>query len=99
MRHRVDRFDGAHVVHREQRPEQGRDDLLRPEVLDHTYEETPFGLVALLGDICYYGRFEERFDDVFRRPMTPLIDAGVAFELAIGNHDSDVSYSDSGLEE
>ena len=26
--------------------------------------------------------------DVFRRPMPPLIDAGVGFELAIGNHDA-----------
>ena len=26
----------------------------------------PFGLVALLGDICYYGNIEDRFDDVFR---------------------------------
>lgn len=64
-----------------------------------TYQDTPFGLVALLGDICYYGNFEDRFDDVFARPMGPLLDAGVGFELAIGNHDGDLRYSDEGLAE
>lgn len=64
-----------------------------------TYEDLPYGLVVLLGDICYYGNFEKRFEDVFVRPLRPLIDAGVTFELAIGNHDTDVSYSDAGLEE
>ena len=31
--------------------------------------------------------------------MAPLIDAGVGFELAIGNHDTDLRHSDEGLEE
>ena len=40
-----------------------------------------------------------RFDDVFARPMGPLLDAGVGFELAIGNHDADLHHSEEGLEE
>jgi 3',5'-cyclic AMP phosphodiesterase CpdA len=64
-----------------------------------TYRQQPFGLVSLLGDICYYGNFEKRYEDVFRRPMGPLIDAGAGFELAIGNHDAELRHSDEGLEE
>lgn len=64
-----------------------------------TYQRTPFGLVAHLGDICYYGNFEDRYEDVFRRPMGPLLDAGVGFELAIGNHDAALRHSDEGIEE
>ena len=63
------------------------------------YQQQPFGLVALLGDICYYGNFADRYHDVFRRPMGPLLDAGVGFELAIGNHDAALRHSDAGIEE
>jgi 3',5'-cyclic AMP phosphodiesterase CpdA len=77
----------------------GRQAMAVAERIARTYRSRPFGLVALLGDICYYGNFEDRFHDVFERPMGPLIDAGVRFELAIGNHDGDLHHSDEGLEE
>jgi 3',5'-cyclic AMP phosphodiesterase CpdA len=77
----------------------GRQAMAVAESMAATYRDRPFGLVALLGDICYYGSFEDRYHDVFRRPMTPLIDADVAFELAIGNHDADLRHSDEGLTE
>jgi 3',5'-cyclic AMP phosphodiesterase CpdA len=77
----------------------GRQAMAVADRMAETYREAPFGLVALLGDICYYGNFEDRYHDVFRRPMTPLIDAGVGFELAIGNHDQDLHHSDEGLAE
>lgn len=64
-----------------------------------TYRGSPFGFVSLLGDISYYGNFQKRFDDVFREPMGPLIDAGVGFELAIGNHDAALNHSDTSIEE
>lgn len=64
-----------------------------------TYELLPFEHVALLGDICYYGSIRDRFSDVFVRPMRPLIDAGVAFELAVGNHDGGLHHSDESLGE
>jgi hypothetical protein len=62
------------------------------------YQRHPYGLVSHLGDICYYGRIESRFDDVFLRPYGPLIEAGVEVELAIGNHDGDVHFSDARLQ-
>jgi hypothetical protein len=64
-----------------------------------TYRVQPFELVALLGDICYYGNFADRYEEVFRRPMGPLLDAGVGFELAIGNHDAALRHSDEGIEQ
>jgi hypothetical protein len=75
----------------------GRQALAVAERMATTYQTAPYGLVALLGDICYYGNFRRRFDTVFRRPLGPLIDAGVGFELAIGNHDNALHFSDQGL--
>jgi 3',5'-cyclic AMP phosphodiesterase CpdA len=64
-----------------------------------TYEDTPYGLTVLLGDISYYGSIMDRFDDVFTEPLGPLIDAGVEFELAIGNHEIQENPSPEALEE
>ena len=77
----------------------GRQAMAVAERMARTYQTEPFGLVSLLGDICYYGRFQDRFDDVFRRPMEPLIEAEVSFELAIGNHDAALNHSDASAEE
>ncbi len=77
----------------------GRQAMAVASRMAETYEHTPFGLVALLGDICYYGNLEDRFDDVFARPFAPLIGAGVGFELAIGNHDEGLGHSEEGLAE
>jgi 3',5'-cyclic AMP phosphodiesterase CpdA len=77
----------------------GRQAMAVAERMAETYRDQPFGLVALLGDICYYGNFEDRYEDVFRRPMAPLLDAGVGFELAIGNHDAALRHSEEGVEE
>lgn len=77
----------------------GRQAMVVAERMARTYRERPFELVTLLGDICYYGSIEDRYDEVFRRPMEPLIDAGVAFELATGNHDEELHHSDESLAE
>lgn len=77
----------------------GRQAMAIATRMAETYEQTPFGLVAHLGDISYYGNFEDRYDEVFAEPMAPLIDAGVGFELAIGNHDEDLRHTDEGIEE
>lgn len=77
----------------------GRQAMAVASRMAEAYTRTPFGVVALLGDICYYGNFQDRFEEVFARPMRPLLDAGVGFELAIGNHDSDLRHSEAGLEE
>jgi 3',5'-cyclic AMP phosphodiesterase CpdA len=54
-----------------------------------TYREAPFGVVLLAGDVCYYGHIDDRYEAVFMRPYRALIDAGVAWELAVGNHDAE----------
>lgn len=77
----------------------GRQAMAVAERMAETYQQHPFGLVALLGDISYYGNFADRYEEVFRRPMGPLLDAGVGFELAIGNHDAALRHSDEGIEE
>ena len=47
----------------------------------------PFDLVLALGDNIY-GRQEPRdFVDKFERPYARLLDAGVQFQAALGNHD------------
>ena len=65
----------------------GRQAMAVAEQLARSYRDEPFGSVSLLGDICYYGPIDRRFHDVFVEPLGPLLDAGVSFELAIGNHD------------
>jgi 3',5'-cyclic AMP phosphodiesterase CpdA len=77
----------------------GRQAMAVAERMARTYRTSPFGNVVLLGDISYYGNFADRYDDVFRRPMRPLLDAGVTFDLAIGNHDEALRHSESGFEE
>lgn len=64
-----------------------------------TYERQPFGAVVLLGDISYYGSITQRWDDVFVRPFAPLIEAGVQFDYAIGNHDTTLHREDAAAEE
>ncbi|TFV57721.1 hypothetical protein E4P41_14130 [Geodermatophilus sp. DF01-2] len=77
----------------------GRQAMAVAERMARGYQDSPYGLVTHLGDLCYYGHVEDRFDDVFVRPMRPLIDAGVRFELAIGNHDGALHHSDESLAE
>jgi hypothetical protein len=64
-----------------------------------TYQQTPYGVVLLAGDISYYGAIEDRYEDVFVRPYRPLIDAGVEWELAIGNHEIEEKRSDDAAAE
>jgi 3',5'-cyclic AMP phosphodiesterase CpdA len=77
----------------------GRQAVAVATSMAEAYARDPYGLVVHLGDICYYGRIEERFDDVFLRPYGPLIDAGVRVELAIGNHDGALYFPDERLAE
>lgn len=65
----------------------GRKAVEVAEAMALSYETEPYGCVSLLGDICYYGAISRRFEDVFLRPLAPLVKAGVQFELAVGNHD------------
>jgi hypothetical protein len=77
----------------------GRQAIAVATQMARTYRESPFGLVSLLGDICYYGSIEDRFIDVFVEPLGPLLGAGVQFELAVGNHDDALFLAEPQLEE
>lgn len=77
----------------------GRNAMDVARQMARTYQETPYGLTVLLGDISYYGSIVDRFEDVFQAPMQPLIDAGVEFELAIGNHEIQENPSPEALQE
>jgi hypothetical protein len=47
----------------------------------------PFELVIMLGDNMYGRQRAEDFVDKFERPYGPLLQAGVTFHAALGNHD------------
>lgn len=65
----------------------GRNQMDVARQMAQTYLQTPYGLVLLAGDVSYYGSIDDRYDEVFLQPYRPLIDAGVQWELAIGNHE------------
>ena len=65
----------------------GRNAMDVARAMADAYETAPYGVVLLAGDISYYGSIDDRWEDVFVRPYRPLIDAGVRWELAIGNHE------------
>jgi 3',5'-cyclic AMP phosphodiesterase CpdA len=50
-------------------------------------EKFPFDLVLMLGDNIYDRHTAEDYLAKFERPYQPLLDAGVTFQAAIGNHD------------
>lgn len=68
----------------------GRQAMAVARQLALSYQREPFGLLSMLGDIVYYGPIERRFAEVFLAPLGPLVDAGVSFEVALGNHDNDL---------
>jgi len=47
----------------------------------------PFEFVIMLGDNLYGGQAPSDFVDKFERPYAPLLQAGVPFYAALGNHD------------
>ena len=50
----------------------------------------PFEFVLMLGDNIYPPREPDDFQKKFEVPYKPLLDSGVSFYAAIGNHDPDV---------
>lgn len=77
----------------------GRNQMGVATQMAQTYEATPYGLVLLAGDISYYGSIDERWEQVFAEPYKPLIDAGVEWELSIGNHEVSEKKSDYAVQE
>ena len=50
-------------------------------------QQFPFDLVLMLGDNFYGAQRPSDLVNKFERPYKPLLDAGVKFQAAIGNHD------------
>ena len=50
-------------------------------------EQFPFTFAVMLGDNMYGSERPDDFVDKFERPYKPLLDAGVKFYAALGNHD------------
>ena len=59
---------------------------LAGQMLAHR-ERVQFDFVIMLGDNVYDGNAPEDYREKFERPYRPLLDAGVTFHAARGNHD------------
>ncbi|HEV8524850.1 MAG TPA: metallophosphoesterase [Terriglobales bacterium] len=51
------------------------------------YQKYPFEFVLMLGDNIYGGKQPKDYQKKFEVPYKPLLDAGVKFYAALGNHD------------
>ncbi len=51
------------------------------------YQKFPFNFVIMLGDNIYGGKKPADMQKKFETPYKPLLDAGVQFYAALGNHD------------
>src|SRR5215216_5291230 len=47
----------------------------------------PYEFVVMMGDNLYGGESPKDFDKKFTIPYKPILDAGVKFYAALGNHD------------
>ena len=68
----------------------GRGDAPQQEVAAEMVrwrERFPFDFVLMLGDNIYDSHTPEDYAAKFERPYKALLDAGVTFHAAIGNHD------------
>jgi 3',5'-cyclic AMP phosphodiesterase CpdA len=52
-----------------------------------TRAKFPFEFVIMVGDNIYGGNSEKDYDKKFTLPYKPLLDAGIKFYAALGNHD------------
>jgi len=55
--------------------------------LTATRAEFPFEFVVMVGDNIYGGNSARDYDKKFALPYKPLLDAGIKFYAALGNHD------------
>lgn len=51
------------------------------------YEQHPFNFIILAGDNIYPNGEIEKIEEVFEKPYQPLLEKGVKFYAALGNHD------------
>ena len=74
------------------RGDQAQNDVARQMVAWR--RQFPFDFVVMLGDNIYGPHTPQDFVDKFEQPYRELLDAGVTFHAAIGNHDepSEINY-------
>lgn len=65
----------------------GRNQMDVARSMVEAYRTAPYGLVVHVGDVSYYGSILDRWREVWLEPYGPLLDAGVRFEVALGNHE------------
>ncbi len=56
-------------------------------IVAKAHQQFPFTFVILLGDNIYGSERPQDFERKFTTPYKPLLDAGVEFRAALGNHD------------
>src|SRR5262245_9295188 len=61
--------------------------LAVPKQLPATRAKFPFECVIMVGDNLYGGNSARDYDRKFAVPYKPLVDAGIKFYAALGNHD------------
>ena len=76
----------------------GRNQMDVAQAMVDAYAATPYGFVAHVGDISYRGGILDRWEDVWVRPYKSLLDAGVRFEVALGNHELEEGQSEETLQ-
>jgi DNA repair exonuclease SbcCD nuclease subunit len=65
----------------------GSDQMRVAQQLAATHKVYPFEFTVMLGDNIYGGESPTDFANKFEKPYKPLLDAGVKFYAALGNHD------------
>jgi predicted phosphodiesterase len=78
----------------------GRGDEAQQEVANQMVAwraKFPFDFVVMLGDNIYPPREADDFEKKFEQPYKTLLDAGVSFYAAIGNHDPDIELDYAGF--
>lgn len=73
----------------------GRNQMDVARAMVEAYEREPYGLVIHVGDVSYYGSILDRWEEVWLEPYGPLLDAGVRFEVALGNHELEEERSEA----
>lgn len=76
----------------------GRNQMDIAQAMVDAYKTTPYGLVAHVGDVSYRGSIVDRFEEVWLEPYKSLLDAGVRFEVALGNHELEEGQSDETMQ-
>jgi len=77
----------------------GRNQMAVAQAMVDEYKVRPYPVVIHVGDVSYYGSIADRWKEVWVEPYGSLLDAGVEFEVATGNHELEEELSAEANEE